>query len=231
MQQHLSRIAGTFLDLVFPLSCIVCQREGHYVCDGCEAKLPKLEAPYCTSCARPGSGTPCWWCKATEPAFDGITTPYLFTGPVREAVHSLKYRGVRAAAPAIAKLIAAALNSNSVDADLLIPVPLHPRRERQRGYNQSALLGKEVSRLSDIPVYENAMRRVRDAPPQVSMKSAEERLRNIRGAFECVGDVEGKRILLVDDVVTTGSTMSACATPLKAAGAASVWGLALARQP
>ncbi len=229
MQQHLSRIAGAFLDLVFPLSCIVCQREGRYVCEGCIAQLPRLEAPYCARCARPGSGTPCSWCQAIGPAFDGITTPYLFTGPVREAVHSLKYRGVRAAAPAIAKLMASALTSDSTDADVLIPVPLHPRRERKRGYNQSALLAAEVSSLTDIPFSDDAMRRVRDTPPQVSMKSAEDRMRNIRGAFECVGDVEGKRVLLVDDVVTTGSTMSTCSGPLKGAGAASVWGLALAR--
>jgi ComF family protein len=118
-------------------------------------------------------------------------------------------------------------------ADLIVPVPLHPNRERERGYNQSALLAKELSRLTGIPLATDLLRRTIDTAPQVSMDDYEQRRRNIEGAFECIGDLSGMKVLLkvllVDDVITTGSTMSACAAPLKSKGAARVWGLALAR--
>jgi len=151
-------------------------------------------------------------------------------GAVREMVYGLKYRNLRASATELARLMAAHLEFAHLAADLLIPVPLHRRRERERGYNQSRLLARELSVLSGIPVSEQALRRTRDTPPQVAKSGHEERRRNMEGAFECAEAVAGQSVLLVDDVVTTGSTMSACAGPLKAAGASSVWGLVLARQ-
>jgi ComF family protein len=110
-----------------------------------------------------------------------------------------------------------------------VPVPLHLSRERERGYNQSALLAKELSRLTGIPLATDLLRRTIDTAPQVTMDDYEQRRSNIAGAFECIGDPSGLNVLLVDDVITTGSTMSACAAPLKSQGAARVWGLALAR--
>ena len=145
-------------------------------------------------------------------------------------VYGMKYRNLRSLAPTMGRLMAAHREQDRIPADALVAVPLHPRRERDRGYNQSALLAREVSRWTGISVETGLLRRTRDTAPQVSMASHEERRENIEGAFECAGGVEGLRVLLIDDVVTTGSTMSACAGPLKAAGAASVWGLALARQ-
>ena len=121
------------------------------------------------------------------------------------------------------------LDSARLSPDVIAPVPLHGRRERERGYNQSSLLAREVSRRAGIGSAQ-ALRRTRDTPSQTAM-SIEERRRNVDGAFECAGDVRGRRVLLVDDVVTTGATMSACAATLKAAGATRVWGLAFARQP
>ena len=114
-------------------------------------------------------------------------------------------------------------------ADLIVPVPLHPSRVRERGYNQSELLARELSRLTGIPSEPDLLRRTRDTAPQVTMEGYEQRRRNIAGAFECVSDPSGRSVLLVDDVATTGSTMSACAAPLKAKGATTVWGLSLAR--
>ena len=144
-------------------------------------------------------------------------------------VHDLKYRNLRASAPTLGRLIAAHLELDPVRADVLAPVPLHKRRERGRGYNQSELLAREVGKQTAVPVDTSMLRRIRDTAPQVSMPTPEERRRNIEDAFECTGDVSGLTVLLIDDVVTTGSTMSACARPLMAAGASSVWGLALAR--
>jgi ComF family protein len=149
---------------------------------------------------------------------------------VSKMVYGLKYRNLRASAPELAGLLAAHLKTAPMPADVLIPVPLHRRRERERGYNQSELLARELGQLTGVPVATEVLRRTMDTPPQVSMSGHRERRRNIANAFQCTGEVSGQRVLLIDDVVTTGSTMAACAAPLKAAGATSVWGLALARQ-
>ena len=160
----------------------------------------------------------------------GIRAPYLMEGAVREAVHALKYRGVRAVAPALGEHMARWFEQTGVRGDLIVPVPLHKRRLRDRGYNQSSLLARELSKRTGLPVGEDVLERTRDTLPQVSLSSRVERARNVEGSFRCIGEVAGRKILLVDDVVTTGSTMSACASALSAAGAGSVWGLALARQ-
>ncbi len=115
-------------------------------------------------------------------------------------------------------------------ADVVVPVPLHRSSERERGYNQSELMARVVAADADLPFGRRLLRRVRKTAPQIAMAAYEDRRRNIEGAFECRDDLDGQRVLLIDDVVTTGSTMSACAEALKAAGARSVWGLALARQ-
>jgi ComF family protein len=145
-------------------------------------------------------------------------------------VHGLKYQNLRASAADLGRLLAEYLDPNPMPADLLVPVPLHKRRERERGYNQSELLARELSKRTGIPLETRVLRRTRNTPPQVSIEGHEERRRNIEGAFECAREVGGQKLLVVDDVVTTGSTMSACAGALKASGATSVWGLALARQ-
>ena len=150
-------------------------------------------------------------------------------GVVREMVYGLKYRNLRASAPELGRLVATHLRSDPIPADVLVPVPLHVRRERERGYNQSDLLAREVSKHTNVPVATGVLRRTRDTPPQVSMSSPEQRRQNIEGAFQSTSELRGQRVLLIDDVVTTGATMSACAGPLKEAGASSVWGLVLAR--
>ena len=225
----LFRLTASALDLLYPPSCAVCGREGRFVCEGCEPDLPRLLAPYCVRCASPGKAAHCRLCTATPPHFDGVTAPYVHRGPVRDLVHNLKYNNVRTSAPHLGRLMAAHLAAGSVRADVLAPVPLHRRRERDRGYNQSALLARAVGEATGIPLEERLLTRTRDTAPQVTMKSPEERRRNIEDAFECEGEVSGASVLLIDDVVTTGGTMSACAKPLKSAGAESVWGLSLAR--
>ena len=225
----LSRALARALDLLFPPSCAACGREGSFLCARCESVLPLLRRPNCALCSGPARGQFCASCEAEPPAYDGLRAPYAFTGPVRDMVHNLKYKNVRASAPDLGRLMADYLWSDSIPGGVLVPVPLHSRRERARGFNQSALLAREVSRLTGIPLAEDVLRRSRNTAPQVSMAGPVERKENIEGAFECIGDVAGLEILLIDDVVTTGSTMSACAEPLKAAGASSVWGLALAR--
>jgi ComF family protein len=227
--QLLSRIAEPLLDLVFPPSCAGCNREGAFLCTDCEADLPRLEAPFCRTCSDPGPRSLCEWCSSTTQPFDGITAPYRWNGAVQQMVYALKYRGVRASAPRLAEFMAAHLSNTSISADLIVPVPLHRRRERKRGYNQSELLAKGIAERTGIPVATSVLTRTRDTRPQVTMKNPDERRENIAGAFECVGDVAGKHVLLIDDVVTTGATIAACSTPLRAAGVTSIWALSMAR--
>ena len=225
-----SSLSRGMLNLLLPISCAVCRTEGRFLCADCEPKLPRLERPYCTRCGDRGREPFCDWCAATPPTVNGIRAPYLFRGVVREMVHDLKYRNVRACARELAGLMADCLQRNNLSPDVLVPVPLHRSAERQRGYNQSALLCRELERLTDIPMRAALLTRRRDTPAQVSMGSHDERRHNMVGAFECDADVGGLAVLVIDDVVTTGSTMFACADALKTAGAASVWGLAFARQ-
>ncbi len=225
----LSKIANAPMDQLFPPKCAACGREGTYLCDTCQPRLERLERPYCDLCAGPATERVCSWCQSTPPAYDAICAPYRHTGTVRDMIHELKYRNLRSSAPVLGRLLHAHFKKAPRAADLIVPVPLHPSRVRERGYNQSQLLARELSLHTSIPSDTDLLRRTRDTAPQVSMEDYEQRRRNIAGAFECVGDPSGLAVLLVDDVVTTGSTMSACAAPLKANGATKVWGFSLAR--
>ena len=151
-------------------------------------------------------------------------------GAVRKAIHALKYQGVRAVAPTLGQLLVPFLAQEGLEGDLLVPVPLHPKRERQRGYNQLLLLAQAVGRATGLAVEPRALTRVTSVPSQVSLR-AEERRANVAEAFRARPEsVAGRRILVIDDVCTTGATLEACALALKEAGAVSVWGLALARE-
>jgi ComF family protein len=164
-------------------------------------------------------------------AIDGIRSPLTFQKLTREAVHQLKYQNIRVMAEPLAGLLCAYLTENQISADLLVPVPLHPKRLRQRGYNQSLLLGRQLEKLCGIPVRSDVLKRCINTPPQAKTASSVERHRNMRGAFTSVdGKLRDKKVLLIDDVSTSGATLNACAATLKQAGAASVWGLTVARE-
>lgn len=151
-------------------------------------------------------------------------------GALREAIHTFKYRGVRAAAPELSQLLGSYLESNPMPGDVLVPVPLHPRRLRSRGYNQAALLARELAKLTGLPANEGLLLRARDTPPQVRTGGRLDRARSMEGSFKSTGDAAGMSVILLDDVTTTGSTLSACAAALKDAGAATVRGLVLAKE-
>lgn len=228
MKNLLSRLTSSTLDLLFPLQCLGCRRGGGLLCPACIATLPRLTMPYCPVCAQPGTDKRCRGCVADPPKIDGLRAPFLMKGLIREAIHDFKYHGVRGAAPELGSLLAQYLDSHSIPGEVLVPVPLHPRSLRRRGYNQSALLARELGKRTGLPVNEQLLIRIKNTPRQVDLPSRERRS-NVVGSFTCSSDAAGAAILLVDDVATTGSTMSACAAALKVAGAASVWGLVLAR--
>ena len=230
MEVGLLKQAGkAALDFFLPLYCVGCRREGSGICRECLAGMTELQA-YCHVCAQPGEARLCRRCSGSPLPIDGIRAVYPFEGVVRSAAHAFKYRNYRALAPELAGLLASRLQSARIPATLLVPVPMHPRRERSRGYNQASLLAYELGRLTGIPVAESVLERVVDSPPQVQRTSRTDRMRIAEGTFSTAANVEGESVLVIDDVVTTGSTMAACATALWAASANSVWGLSLARE-
>ena len=224
---------STSVDLLFPKRCVGCDVEGAFLCGECGDDLPFLEPPYCFICSQPDDLTMrlCRRCWERPLQIDGIRSPYRFEGAIRNAVHSLKYRNLRAMAPVLAGLLAGFVESQSIEADLLVPVPLHPRRERGRGYNQSLLLVRETGALLNMETSSDALRRVRNNPSQASVSGEDERRVNVVNAFQASPElVGGKRVIILDDVCTTGATLEACSLALKAAGAVSVQGLTLARE-
>ena len=225
----LSRLTKAALDLVFPIHCTGCGREGEIICDQCDIGLARLAPPWCLICAAPGVEGVCRWCIQHPRGFKSLRSLYRFQGPIRDAVHALKYRGVRAAAERLGHLMAGYLERNPVPADVLIPVPLHRRRLRSRGYNQSALLAREISKLTGLPVQDDLLLRVGNSPPQVEILGRDERRNNVSGNFACRNDATSLTPLLIDDVATTGSTLSECASVLRRGGADTVYALTLAR--
>jgi len=232
----LSTLGRAALDLLFPPRCALCGRHGAALCDDCALALPRANPPRCPHCWSPQR--PGWGCRRCgEPAsgglaLEGLRSPYVFQAGARELVHALKYNYHSALASPMGELMARYLLGESLLADVLVPVPLHPRRQRVRGYNQSFLLAREVSRRLDLPLAAGALVRRRDTPPQARAVEADARRRNVAGAFDCrPGAVAGRRVLLVDDVTTTGATLDACARVLLAeGGASSVWALTFARE-
>ena len=227
----LEGLKKTTLDLLFPLRCIECGKEGSLICAACYNRLPWILPPVCPFC---GVGkpldTPCNNCPGFETCIDGIRSPFRFEGTIRSAVHQLKYRNLRAIAIPLATMMADFAKENELPYDIIIPVPLHRKRLRERGYNQSELLAKEFGKLIAVQIEKDCLIRHRHTPAQAIAKSIQERHYNLAEAFLCNDEcVRGKNVLLIDDVATSGATLDACAKALKSAGAVSVWGLTVAR--
>jgi len=150
-------------------------------------------------------------------------------GPLQKAIHSFKYKGLRALANTLGDLLYDGWVAAPQAVDVIVPVPLHPSRSRERGYNQSALLVRELGRLAALPIEERTLKRVTPTRPQVGL-SAEERAENVRNAFRCHDNrLQGLRVLLVDDVLTSGATLHACAHALVQGNVRAVWGFTLTR--
>lgn len=160
---------------------------------------------------------------------DSIRSVALFEGVLREVIHGLKYGNVRDLADDLGDMLTCYWKDHSWSADALVPVPLHPRRRRERGYNQSLLLAKRVERGTGVTVLDGVLRRHRYTMSQTHL-GVQERRQNVSGAFACVdGRLAGKNVVLIDDVCTTGSTLESCSVALYAGGARSVRALTLAR--
>jgi ComF family protein len=231
---RLRRLGDAALDLLFPARCAACDAPG--------------ESPFCAVCAEtlvpappgcPVCGVPqdesllpalkprrCPHCRARPPRFVSAAAPYLHGGALAEAIHRLKYESREDLGAALAVLFEACPLPES---DVLVPIPLHPRRLRQRGYDQAKILAAGASRRFGLPLA-GLLVRVRETGQQVG-RDRTSRERSVLGAFRARGPVQGTRICLVDDVLTTGATASAAAAALLDAGAARVEVRTLARAP
>ena len=229
---QVAKLGEIALNLIFPKWCIGCGKEGTLICSSCQSSLPRVMPPLCPRCGRPQpSGILCPSCVSWRAEIDGIRSPFRFDGVMRQAIYQLKYRNLRALAEPLARLLNDYLVTSPVPGDVLVPVPLHRKRLRERGYNQSSLLAKELGKLISLPVVDNCLVRQRQAPPQARTTSVEERQSNVAGAFTCRDQrLQDRQVLLIDDVATSGATIDACAVALKTTGVTSVWGLALARE-
>lgn len=229
---QVSKLGEMALNLLFPQWCIGCGKEGSFICVSCRRSLSVIMPPVCPLCGRPQlNGMLCSQCVSWKVDIDGIRSPYRFEGVIQQAVYQLKYRNLRASASLLAEMMNEYLAANPVPGDVLVPVPLHKKRVRERGYNQSGLLARKLGKLRNMPVIENCLMRLVNTPPQARTGNLEERKMNVSGAFSCRDNrLKGKRVILVDDVSTSGSTLDACAAVLKETGVESVWGLVLARE-
>ncbi|RLB30338.1 MAG: ComF family protein [Deltaproteobacteria bacterium] len=236
------------LDIIYPPRCAVCgaflihekSLKGNGArgfCSRCLSDFHKIRPPYCTICGKPFISENqedhlCEDCLRKHPYYEALRAPYVYEGAMLEAIHLFKYGGKRHLSKSLGALIAQfAAEWLGADNPLLVmPVPLHPKRLRERGFNQSLLLGRDVALRLGVKLDFLSLRRVRYTQPQTTL-GRKERLKNVREAFalEPLSNVKGKRILIVDDVTTTGSTLNECARILKRAAAEKVFALTLAR--
>jgi ComF family protein len=208
-------IVNSILNLLFPAKCVACQSAGSWLCHTCFDQIAFFEPPW------PPFLDEIW-------PLHGLRSAAHLTGPLRKAIHSFKYEGLRALAGPLGEILYDCWDAEPWPVEAIVPVPLHPQRQRERGYNQSALLSHELARHTGIVVVEGTLLRIHPTPPQVGLNAAERAL-NVRDAFTCCNqDVRGQRVLIVDDVLTTGATLRSCAKALLEGKAEGVWGLTLA---
>lgn len=210
--------------LIAPFDCLICGSEGQLICTECLPKAIITKRLTCYRCNRlSDGGRTCISCRSSS-KLAGVTVASHYDGAIKELIYALKYQRAQAAAKLCAELITPLLDP--LQFDIVIPVPTSPTRGRQRGYNQAALIARAVSEKLGLP-YSESLVRLQDVH-QVGLAKLE-RLKQVEGIFAVYKSASDQRVLLVDDVITTGATMVECAKVLKAAGAKRVWGAAVAK--
>lgn len=232
MLSRVDRLGKAVLDFVLPQSCLCCGLSGEALCASCRERWPRVAPPYCSVCGLPQVDTrACPDCAKQDFTLNSLRSVFIFDGQARACILQFKYHNLRTLARPLAEALSAYMSAHPLPVDILVPVPLHPRKIRQRGYNQSALLAAELSKMSGLPAVGDILHKHLNTPAQASLARAGERRQNVRDAFGVRGSLSARsNVLLVDDIATTGATLNACARALKEAGAASVWGLTLARE-
>ena len=234
-----SRAAGIALDVALPTLCVACREpvEGEGVCAGCWAKLSFIAPPFCPRLGipfvyDPGPDMLSMEAIAHPPAYARARAAVRYDDVARTLVHALKYQDRTDLAPAMGRWMARAGRELLDEADVLVPVPLHWRRGWSRRYNQSGALARIIAQQTSVMVAVEALRRIRPTEQQIGL-SRPQRASNVQGAFKVAPDrqhlVAGRRVILIDDVLTSGATVDACARALLRAKAATVDVLVFAR--
>ena len=229
------------LDMLYPRNCIGCGEAApetfRYICWECWSVTNHVEPPFCDLCGDPVAGSIehefiCYACSADHPSFVAARSATRYDGVVGEALRQLKYGKAFWLAPDLAAILKNCLQAefSGVMFDMIVPVPLFHARRRERGFNQSAVLARELGRLIDCKTMPGMLRRIRPTTTQTNL-TAPQRLSNVKNAFLSgkSKQLAGRRVLLVDDVMTTGATVNACARALKKGGAETVHVLTVAR--
>lgn len=224
--------------MLYPPRCVVCRTVGEGpLCARCRAGFAPVPVPFCCRCACPLGGSEaslCRTCTDRTPPFAAARALAVFEGSVRTAVHRLKYQGRRELGPVLGRMLAAFVREAPAlgEADLVVPVPLHASRERERGFNPALLLAAAVAEALDLPLLPSGLERTVPTAPQSAL-GLRQRWANVAGAFSVpatgAGMVRGRAVLLVDDVMTSGATAAECAAALRRAGAGRVAVVTLAR--
>lgn len=221
-------------DALFPLRCLGCGAYDTWLCRQCHAALPLITTQRCPYCRKHETayGEVCFACAGRDDiTYDAVVVASRYDDPiVARAIHAFKYRFARDLAVPLALLLAQSIQHTTMpSADLIVPVPLHSRRLRWRGFNQAERLAAALD--LQIPIAPAILKRKRYTPPQVTMRDKQAREANVRNAFVVTNTaaVRDKTIILIDDVITTGSTLAQCATVLKQAGARRVHCMVVAR--
>ena len=236
----LRRLRESVLSLLAPPKCASCGKvlsQENVFCESCNNTFRLVEEPFCSICGLPfktrvGSNHLCASCRNEPVWFDRARAMFVYEGAVRKAIHRFKYHAGLFQARTLGEMLANVVGDLSASSswDLITPVPLHETKLRQRGFNQALLLSKYAARRVGISLEVETLRRTRLTRPQVEL-SGTERLKNVRNAFKVVSPevFDNRRVLLVDDVFTTGATLRECARVLKKAGASRVDAVTLAR--
>jgi ComF family protein len=226
-------LISIFLNIIYPSKCPLCGSKPdifHYwpICSSCWSKIKRYTGPSCRICGIAFSSEysrVCGQCLKKPPPFSTVINYGLYEGVLAEAINQLKFYGVKR----LSKPLGGLLQSlNLPRADYIIPVPLSPKGLRERGFNQSLLIARVISKRIKVPLAIDTLLKKKETPPQIGL-SAKERLLNLKNAFEVKGDIKGLQFLLVDDVMTTGATVTECSKELMKAGAKEVIVLTLAR--
>jgi len=229
----IQKSSQTLFDLLFPPNCTHCKVANSWLCPTCLANIPFITSTVCNHCGTPvdSASSSCIQCRNHSlPFIDGIrAAAYFEDNPIRSAIHDLKYNNHRAIATILAEILADTYHRYDLRADVIVSVPLHHSKIKERGYNQSDLLANELGDMLGLPINKTTLQRIRKTKSQMRL-GVEERHKNVVDAFLCSDSrLANQKVLLIDEVCTTGSTLNACAAALKQGSVTSVWGLTLAK--
>ncbi len=232
MRPRIYKAGWSLLDIIFPPNCAGCGKWGEKYCAECLDNTRIIKPPICEICGEPlGSSRKnlCDKCRNDGSGITAVRSWAFFEGPLQSAIHKLKYKQDVGLGGVLANPLIAMMSEYHWRIDMVVPVPLDKLRKKERGYNQSALLAKPLCWHTGLPYHPESVSRVKHTRQQVGL-SRLERIENMKGAFKADPKiVGGKSVLLIDDVITTGATIKACASALLRAGASAAYGLTLAR--